>query len=74
MAVRPVMPFNKFISEASEVTEVKFVEAMLISAVPSNETPAIFLAVCKEVAVAALPVVEPELVAVVAVAALPVVF
>ena len=45
-----------------------------MSAEPSNETPPIVLAVAKTVAVPALPVVEPEVVAVVAVAALPVVF
>lgn len=43
----------------------------LMSAVPLNETPPMFLAVCKAVAVAALPLVEPDVVAEVAVDALP---
>ena len=40
-------------------------------AVPLNETPPMFLAVCRAVAVAALPEVEPDVVADVAVDALP---
>ena len=46
--------------------------AMVISAVPSNETPLIVLAVASLVAVAALPEQDPAVPAVVAVAALPV--
>ena len=48
-----------------------FTPGRLMLAVPLNETPPMFLAVCRAVAVAALPLVEPDVVAEVAVDALP---
>ena len=42
------------------ISPVVFTPGKLISAVPSKDTPPIFLAVSNAVAVAALPVVEPD--------------
>ena len=50
---------------------VVFTPGRSMLAVPLNDTPPMFLAVCRAVAVAALPEVEPDVVADVAVDALP---
>jgi len=53
------MPSSTLTSAAVAVTFVRFVVAMSIFDEPSNETPAIFLAVSNVVAVSALPVTSP---------------
>ena len=69
--------FNKAALDAvAALPEVFWLPAVLtpgrsMLAVPLNETPPMFLAVCRAVAVAALPLVEPDVVAEVAVDALP---
>ena len=79
LSVNPlIVPPDKLVAvvAVAALPEVFWLPAVLtpgrsMLAVPLNETPPMFRAVCRAVAVAALPEVEPDVVAEVAVDALP---